>query len=669
MNTLPRHVASLFAPLLLILGAPLSAQWTGVGAGGSGTDFNDESNWSGGAINGDFSGITTSATVSLSDDITLSSLNFAWAGAGLALSINGSGVITLGGDMTVRRASSGTATTTFGSDVTLDFGTFSSTRAINSSGSGTNYGTVVINGLVSGTATGSAVLDFGQDTAVGVRLLNDSNSFTAPILIAGTLSFTSVANVNGGNSALGNATTVENGTITLRRNGQLNYIGDTDQTTDRRIVVNGGAGPVAINHAGGAGRLIYSSEIVGGSYANILNLRAGPAGTGKSDVIMEISGAITNSETGSMQVTINGSGNNGTVVLSNEANTYRGKTSLSGGGVLEVVKLADGGEASSIGMSSSDAANLVWGDWGDRQATLRYIGSGDSTDRSFTLPRIGGTIESSGTGALHFTNTGAISTAGASTRDTVNRVLTLGGTNAGDNTLALSLADHVYNGGANTTASRLVKTGTGKWILTGANTYTGNTSVSGGTLLVHGSLTSAVAVSAGVFGGAGSTTGTVTIGNGSGSRDSIFAAGAGSGAFTSNAALSFGSDGEFSYTFDSTAANTGFARANGITINTSAYFTFTDVGDGSGISLNQSITLLRSTGTSIAGTFVNLANNAEFTVNGITWRANYAGGTGGDLVLTAISVSAVPEPGSVAVWLGAAGFLAAGGTRRRRRNR
>jgi fibronectin-binding autotransporter adhesin len=70
---------------------------------------------------------------------------------------------------------------------------------------------------------------------------------------------------------------------------------------------------------------------------------------------------------------------------------------------LEVNKLADGGQASSIGNSSSDAANLYL-----HGATLRYTGAGDSTDRLFTVGPGGGTIESSGTGALNFTNSGAL---------------------------------------------------------------------------------------------------------------------------------------------------------------------------------------------------------------------------------------------------------------------
>ena len=71
--------------------------------------------------------------------------------------------------------------------------------------------------------------------------------------------------------------------------------------------------------------------------------------------------------------------------------------------ILEVDDLANGGVASSIGSSSNAAANLrIQG------STLRYIGTGDSTDRLFTLGTGGGTIDSSGSGALVFSNSGAL---------------------------------------------------------------------------------------------------------------------------------------------------------------------------------------------------------------------------------------------------------------------
>src|SRR4029079_9908831 len=82
-----------------------------------------------------------------------------------------------------------------------------------------------------------------------------------------------------------------------------------------------------------------------------------------------------------------------------------------------------------------------------------------------------GTIDSSGTGALAFTSPGAIVQAG-----TVNRTLNVSGSNTGDNTFVPALVD-----GTGSLLS-VNKAGSGKWILTGNNTYTGITNVNSGTL-------------------------------------------------------------------------------------------------------------------------------------------------------------------------------------------
>jgi fibronectin-binding autotransporter adhesin len=74
-----------------------------------------------------------------------------------------------------------------------------------------------------------------------------------------------------------------------------------------------------------------------------------------------------------------------------------------------------------------------------------------------------------------------------------NRTLGLDGPNTGDNTIAGSIPD-----GESGSVLSLTKFGVGKWILSGANTYTGNTTVNTGTLaLVGGSQTSAITVNSG----------------------------------------------------------------------------------------------------------------------------------------------------------------------------
>ena len=89
-----------------------------------------------------------------------------------------------------------------------------------------------------------------------------------------------------------------------------------------------------------------------------------------------LAGLIADNGTGATTMVKNGAG---AWHLTGTASTYNGTTTINAG-VLAVTKLADGGLASSIGDSSNSAANLVI-----NGATLRYVGAGDSSNRSFTI--------------------------------------------------------------------------------------------------------------------------------------------------------------------------------------------------------------------------------------------------------------------------------------------
>lgn len=194
-------------------------------------------------------------------------------------------------------------------------------------------------------------------------------------------------------------------------------------------------------------------------------------------------------------------------------NTYIGKTTITKG-VLEVEKLADTGVASSLGTGDYNAAasviDLTVGLGSTAGATvtgtLRYIGATDSvTNRVVNLTNPGpitntasvvGAIENTGTGTVTFTS--AFTAGGASV---AQRTLVLGGTNTGDNKI-VGMGDATATPAA--PGVKLEKTGTGTWIMTGASTYSGGTTVTAGTLLVGNSSmagsatgTGAVSVAAG----------------------------------------------------------------------------------------------------------------------------------------------------------------------------
>ena len=149
-----------------------------------------------------------------------------------------------------------------------------------------------------------------------------------------------------------------------------------------------------------------------------------------------------------------------------EANSYTGTTTVSSQR-LNYTITANGGSNSGIGASSNSASNLII-DGGH----LRYIGTGGSTDRLFTITLNGGRVYASGSGGQTWTNTGAVVVSG-----TGNRTLEIGGGTATTNYFAPSLP----NPSSGTLS--LTKTGNDNvWVLTANHTYTGTTTITGGTM-------------------------------------------------------------------------------------------------------------------------------------------------------------------------------------------
>lgn len=230
-------------------------------------------------------------------------------------------------------------------------------------------------------------------------------------------------------------------------------------------------------------------------------------GTSATDITANVSslfsGAVSN---GANALNLTKSGL-GTLTLSGTANSYTGVTNIAAG-TLSVAKLSIGGQPSSIGQSTNVPANLLVGS-ATGVGTLQYTGTGDTTDRQMTIGVAGATLDASGTGPVNFTATAMTMTAG------VARTLTLTGSNTANNTLAAVIANSTGN-------VSLSKTGAGTWVLTGASTYAGGTTITSGSLLANNASgsatgTAAVNLNGGKFGGFGSISGALTINGGAAS--------------------------------------------------------------------------------------------------------------------------------------------------------
>lgn len=219
----------------------------------------------------------------------------------------------------------------------------------------------------------------------------------------------------------------------------------------------------------------------------------------------------------------------------------------------------------------------------------------------------------------------------------------------GSNNLGVGSTDQstTFTGVIEGAGGSLTKVGEGVLTLTGANIYTGGTTVDAGTLVVNnatgsGTGTDAVRVAAGTLGGNGIIAGTVQIGmDGSSNITAYLAPAHGTtrqALLTIQRALEF--EGNSAYICTSKVqgqrARADEVVADGITIGVSAKFRFRVRGQGQ-LAEGLVLTVLSNTSaTAINGTFANLPDGGIVSANGYNFRADYEGGDGNDLTLTVV---------------------------------
>jgi fibronectin-binding autotransporter adhesin len=350
---------------------------------------------------------------------------------------------------------------------------------------GSNTGANTVGGVIS---NGSGTLAVTK-TGAGSWLLSGANTYTgATIITAGALRTTDGVGLPANSPLILNGGVLETAGTFARTTG----------TGSNQIQWTAGGGfsayggPLTVHLNGGTAKIDWSASMAAGglnaetlifgstatdnvvTVPNDLDLKGDRTITvidnaGATADYAVFSGVLANGDSNPRNLT---KGGTGTLVLSG-VNTYSGSTTIDAG-VLTATVLSNGGAVGNIGQSGNAAGNLLIGNG----ATLRYAGAATSTDRLFTINGTAAghraTIDASGAGPMSFTNTGSLEYG----TPNQSRTLVLAGTNTGDNTFTPLITD---NGSG---ATSLTKTGTGTWILPVANTYTGATTISGGTLLV-----------------------------------------------------------------------------------------------------------------------------------------------------------------------------------------
>ena len=410
---------------------------------------------------GDNATFSAAGNTTVNSSVTAGTLTFSNGTSNISI-LDGAGSLTVNNGITATNTANTAARTYTISESSLILGA-NQTWTVNNGGS-TGTANLAVSSAISGSGLG--ITKAGN----GTLTLSGANTFSGNVTVAnGTLSVNSISDSTA--SALGNGTSLTLGQAGQSTTAALVYTGNTSATTNRALILVGNSGSATITSSGNG------ALTLNGTFTNQLTGTNGRAftldGTNQGD--NTFAGSIVSNGTTGIRLAKAGTGR-WILTGNNTIGTYLDIT----GGTLAVNSMSAAGGSVTMRMLAG---------------TFEYLGAGDNSTKQVSLstwsPTLGDgsvTISSNGTGALRFTNASFINpTIGGNASSTRTLILDAFSTNSGNNEITGVISNSSngsLSGNVTFNITALNKTGAGKWILSGNNTYTGDTTISAGTLQI-----------------------------------------------------------------------------------------------------------------------------------------------------------------------------------------
>jgi autotransporter-associated beta strand protein len=649
-------------------------------------------------------------------------INAGTLAVGSANALGSSGTISFGGGTLQYTASNATdyssrfsndagqvyAIDTNGRNVTLAAALTSSGGAFAKLGSGTltlgganayDAGTVVSGGRLVGTTsslqgaiTNNAAVELAQATdgtyagamdgtgsltksGAGTVTLSGSNSYSGGTVVSAGRLIGTTSSLQG---AIANAAAVE-----FAQGGDGTYSAAMSGTGS---LTKSGAGAVTLlgtnSYSGGtvvsAGRLIGTTASLQGTIANAAEVEFAQSASGTFAGTLSGAGDIVKTGVGTLVI-------NAVQSSTGMLRVREGTVTLGTNGTLSTTS----------GVETASGATLNLGGKSQSLAALSGTGgtialeSGALTVNNATSDSYGGAITGNGTftksGVGTLTLSGSNSYVGTTTISAgrlVGSTASLPGAIANASQLEFAQASAGTFASAISGTGSFAKTGAGNLILTGSSSYTGATSVAAGRLSVNGALgNSPVTVLAlAELGGSGSIAGPVNVANGGtlSPGNSIASLATGTATFASSATFEYEVD---SSNLSALGTAADLLVVNGdLNIGTGTLLTLTDLGSPPNLFVPYTtiFALINYTGTWNSGLFTygtNVLSDGERFYAGIQeWEIDYNATSGGlnftgDYLPSSsfVTITAVPEPSTLALMAIGAGLAAVARFRANRR--